>query len=118
MLSTDDIANEGRQGGYNSSIMLWDAGDDRSSASELLPVYECLRAHQDAVGMVVHRFDHWLEMMVDGADFVQQMYPGQIVDFRKECTENVPEGARIVCFPLDPKPHTCGAPWVRDAWGE
>lgn len=30
--------------------------------------------------------------------------------------ENVPENARIVCFPLEPKPHDVDAHWVRRFW--
>lgn len=30
--------------------------------------------------------------------------------------ENVPENARIVCFPLEPKPDNVDAKWIRRFW--
>merc|ERR1712129_158262 len=72
LLATDGIACELADGGYNSSVMAWEA------SPHFRPVYEQLTK---AALKYVHRFDHWLEMMIDGADVWQTVAPGCIVDF-------------------------------------
>jgi hypothetical protein len=114
ILSTRGIDNEGKDfsNGYNSSILMWDAASTKFSA-----VCECLREHFDLIHRFIHRFDHWLEMMVMDADLVQDVYPTQVVDFNNACTVAVPDGARVVVFPLKPKPHEVVSPsWVQRMW--
>ena len=48
---------------YNSSVLCWDAEDDRLRDC----VYRQLVDHHAAVTSAVHRFDHWLEMTVQNA---------------------------------------------------
>ena len=113
ILSTRGIDNEGKDfsNGYNSSILMWAAG-----SSKLDSICEVLREHFDLVHNFIHRFDHWLEMMVADADLIQDIYPEYVVDFVHACTKSVPKNARIVVFPLRPKPHEFPAPWVKDIW--
>jgi hypothetical protein len=55
-------------------------------------------------------------MCVRHAEFVQDMFPGEVVDYLEECSEELPEGAKIVAFPRDPKPHEVDTPWVKEHW--
>eukprot|EP00435_Cladocopium_sp_Y103_P012485 s3282_g3.t1 len=85
VLHTDDIACELAPGGYNSSVISWRGG------AEFRPLFEALTpavlrdmAPVDAVDAdgYVHRFDHWLEMMLGTtADLWQQLAPGAVVDY-------------------------------------
>lgn len=56
-LSTDEIFCENVQGGYNSSIMVFD-----SRAMDV--IYQTLFAYYDHLLKYLMRFDHFLEMMV------------------------------------------------------
>lgn len=68
-------------------------------------------------------------MVVPGAAALQRVFPGQIVEYkslRAEATgggvgvwskENLrSRGARIVCFPLEPKPHQVSEDWLQELW--
>ena len=65
------------------------------------------------------RFDHFLEMMVKRADFVQDVFPGEVCDYMflktksKGAVEMLPSEARVICFPRTPKPHECDDEWIR-----
>lgn len=64
------------------------------------------------------RFDFWLEMNIKQADFLQEVYPGQISDYLESCQKEVPKNTRIVCFPRKPKPDDYPAEWIREYWVE
>ena len=69
----------------------------------------------------VHRFDHWLEMCVPRADALQALFPGQLVEYVRDCkgAAGPPAGARVVNFPLEPKPHApevSSLEWVVEHW--
>merc|ERR1712167_232493 len=85
ILSTRGIDNEGKDfsNGYNSSILMWAAG-----SSKLDSICEVLREHFDLVHNFIHRFDHWLEMMVADADLIQDIYSEHVVDFVHACTKS------------------------------
>eukprot|EP00913_Durusdinium_trenchii_P002764 g2556.t1 len=72
LLRTDGIACELAEGGYNSSVISWTGGPFWR------PLFQCLTP---SVLRYVHRFDHWLEMMLKGADVWQQIAPGKVVDY-------------------------------------
>ena len=113
-LATDGMLNERRTGGYNSSVMMWDA-DDGSCAS----IYDTLAAHYDTVHRFLYKFDHWLELMVptESCDILQRLFPGHFVEFKQyERDRDHQEQARLVTFPLHPKPHDCVAAWVKEKW--
>lgn len=64
------------------------------------------------------RFDHFLEMMVHKAHFVQDVFPGEVCDYmflktKSESEMKLPSEARVICFPRSPKPHECDDEWVR-----
>jgi hypothetical protein len=44
-------------------------------------VYEALKENFEIISKFIVRFDFWLEMSIANADFVQVIYPGQVVDF-------------------------------------
>lgn len=126
VLHTDDIACELAPGGYNSSVLSW------RGAEVLRPLFEALTP---AVLRYVHRFDHWLEMMLGTtADVWQQLAPGAVVDYTTVfrggrclgCDDDgddgafaagedngtatatevaLPAAAAVVTFPRSPKPH-------------
>lgn len=75
----------------------------------------------------VHKLDHWLEMTVPGATTLQHTFPGQIVEYnsmRAAVAEEdagsdnnmLSRDARIVCFPLEPKPHQVNEDWLQQLW--
>eukprot|EP00927_Polykrikos_kofoidii_P059684 TRINITY_DN54827_c0_g1_i1.p1 TRINITY_DN54827_c0_g1~~TRINITY_DN54827_c0_g1_i1.p1 ORF type:complete len:653 (+),score=140.23 TRINITY_DN54827_c0_g1_i1:228-2186(+) len=88
VLSTDDIACEQADGGFNSSVLAWDAS----------PFFRAVRARLTPEALrYVHRFDHWLEMNVADADTWQLIAPGRIVDYTTAflggvCIGSAPEG--------------------------
>ena len=109
----------------NSSVMAWRGGD-----IHLQNIYHHLSLHYADVRLVVHKFDHYLEMMIFGeggeskalecgrVSYLQDLFPGAITDFDSvQCdypavmeTDGLGR-SRIVCFPLSPKPHE-----VKDVW--
>ncbi|KAG5191748.1 hypothetical protein JKP88DRAFT_154041, partial [Tribonema minus] len=120
-LSARGMANERRTCGYNSSVMAWQSPPPPPRAAdrrgELEGIYTFLVGAAGAVATVTRKFDHWLEMCVEGAVLLQDALPcGYIAEYRSMLPgDSAPCGARIVTFPLQPKPHECGG-WVRDAW--
>jgi hypothetical protein len=77
LLGAAGMANEGRALGFNSSVMLWTVG-----RGAVPPVYAALtRLQPSTVFTVVHRMDHWLEMVVPDAPVIQTLFPGLVVEF-------------------------------------
>ena len=115
VLGTDDLANENRAGGYNSSVLQWTAPDHHA-------VWDLLAAEPDAYATLtkcVYKFDHWLEMLFDSATVVQAAHPGLVAEYKRDVQPNLetpPDGASVVCFPLEPKPHDVATPWVAAHW--
>eukprot|EP00916_Digyalum_oweni_P015503 GHVL01025439.1.p1 GENE.GHVL01025439.1~~GHVL01025439.1.p1 ORF type:complete len:398 (+),score=85.37 GHVL01025439.1:671-1864(+) len=78
ILSTNNIFCELAKNGYNSSIMIWNAGP------KFQPVFNQLN---DTVLKFVHRFDHWLEIVIKNASLIDHSHDGFIVDFVTKFTE-------------------------------
>lgn len=112
-LSTDDFANEGRTGGFNSSIMLWNTITAGGAVSR---IYSNLVMCKAAIGRSVHRFDHWLEMNLTKVAVLQDLFPGVFVEYMQHCQDSVPAKAAVVNFPLEPKPHSLASRWIIDHW--
>jgi len=138
LLGTEDVACELALGGYNSSVICWTA------SPFFRQLYDCLTP---SVLRFVHRFDHWLEMMVEDADRWQSLLPGKILDYTTVFRDGVclgcetddnsfavgstseekevlnmddpPAGCAIVTFPRSPKPHEVVElhDWVLKHWG-
>ncbi|CAJ1388214.1 unnamed protein product [Effrenium voratum] len=135
ILATDGIACELAAGGYNSSVISF------QGSPFWRPLFQQLTP---SVLRFVHRFDHWLEMMVDGADLWQKLLPGKVVDYTaafrggvciggdddgafapgledgasKVSASEPPAGCAIVTFPRSPKPHEVVElhGWVQRHW--
>lgn len=64
----------------------------------------------------------WLNVLREGkfakeADKLQLVMPGIFLSYKVHCRDNSPaEGASVVCFHGQPRPHECAEPWVRAAW--
>ncbi|RLN51919.1 hypothetical protein BBJ28_00002209 [Nothophytophthora sp. Chile5] len=120
LLKTNHMANEQREGGYNSSIMAWcnsyeDEGADERPIGFL---HDFLQAHFAAVSNYIYKFDHWLEMALPDVRFLEDAFSGQVVEYRAldEHATAPPANARVVCFPLLPKPHDAEAQWIAQHW--
>jgi len=115
LLGTDEFAkSENRQGGYNSSILLYDA-----RSSSLKRVYSTMaRLGQQTVTDYVRKFDYWLEMMVSDADILQDIFQDRLIDYKTHVKcHGLPASAAVVNFPQDPKPHNCIEEiWVQKYW--
>lgn len=84
--------------------------------NRLKPVYDALKDNFESVNKFIVRFDFWLEMTINNADYVQHLYPGKVIDFLANAKETLPEGSAVVCFARKPKPEDFPAPWVKDYW--
>lgn len=49
-------------------------------------------------------------------DFWQNIYPGQVLSYKRDCKDGLPDGARIVRFHGSPRPHEVWDKWVTDNW--
>lgn len=60
----------------------------------------------------------WLEFTAPGADYWQDLLPGQLVSYKIHCRPNgsLPDGARVLCFHGKPDPHEVRDPWVHAHW--
>lgn len=47
----------------------------------------------------------WIGTVVPSADRLDRVFPGQIVSFKRDCLDGVPDDARVVCFHGKPRPH-------------
>lgn len=111
-LRTGDLACEkNHKEGYNSSVMIW-------KDNTLQSIYEALKDNFENINKGIVRFDFWLEMTIHNADYVQALYPGQVVDFLADAKQTLPEDARVVCFARKPKPEDYPAEWIRKYWIE
>lgn len=73
-LSTDEIFCENVSGGYNSSVLVFEAG-------ALKVVYETIAQYYTHMVKYLMRFDHFLEMMVRDATLIQKELPGRVLDY-------------------------------------
>ena len=73
-LSVNEIHCETADEGYNSSIMLF-------KVKCVQHLYHTLEAYYDVIMRFLMRFDHYLEMLVWDAGLVQNLCPGQLLDY-------------------------------------
>lgn len=110
-LSASTFITEARNNGINSSIMCW-------KGTSLCHCFDFLKENYSSITSVIHKFDHFLEMMLlrpqnSHVLFYQDYHPGRIVDygdvlksFKMNDTDNQNgNGVSVICFPLSPKPH-------------
>ncbi|KAL3669533.1 hypothetical protein V7S43_004920 [Phytophthora oleae] len=115
LLKTDQMANEQREGGFNSSVVAWRVDEETTS---LQFIYSFLQTHFATVSKYIFKFDHWLEMAHREACFLEDVFTDQIFEYRSIRGETIapPPNAAIICFPLLPKPHQASVPWVAQHW--
>ncbi|KAL4506501.1 hypothetical protein ABPG72_000072 [Tetrahymena utriculariae] len=112
ILKTEDLACEKyHKDGYNSSIMIWDKRN-----VDLERVYIALKENFEQITQYIVRFDYWLEMMINNADFIQDVFPTEVSDYLNYCQNKLPENTRIVCFPRKPKPEDYPSDWIKEYW--
>jgi hypothetical protein len=95
----------------NSSLMSWTAGK-----------FDHVWTAWEAAGRP--QFDRrgdqfWIETTAQTkVDRWQDMLPGQIVSFKADCwlRGKIPDGARVMVFHGQPRPHNCAAGFVRKLW--
>lgn len=110
ILKTDEFECEKKnKSGYNSSIIIW-------NNNKVEAIYLELKKNFESITKYIVRFDFWLEMMVKNADFLQDIYPNQILDYLSHCKEKVDLQTRVVCFPRVPKPDSYPSEWIRNHW--
>lgn len=87
---------------YNSSVMVWDAGDHAQAWTMFRPeLMEQLPGDQD-----------WLTMLGGWG-----LFPAEWCrSYRAHCQAWPTAGCRVVCFHGQPKPHQVKGGWVPDIW--
>lgn len=115
-------------GNIGSGLLLWNHGD-------YLHVWERFRDDwQSAIQQVhPHGDQKWLEINIDEWQHWQDLLPGKVVSFKVDCTNGLPDDARVVCYHGNPSiPDSAVAstqcntafrqwtidpqPWVLDHW--
>lgn len=80
-----------------SGVMMWEAGE----ADHVWTTWDgCNRPTFDERGD-----GPWVAQMMPNAKRLQQLFPGQIVSFKKHVCAGETGGARLVCFHGLPRPH-------------
>lgn len=98
-----------RSKGLQSSVMAWEA----NSVSFLWDEYEREGFPEPAGGdqAWIERQNHILR-----AEILQDIFPKAFVSFKADCAKLPPRGAKVVVFHGEPRPHNCGADWVKAVW--
>ncbi len=102
LINMTGIAADWLQGGYNSSVMVWDAGE----------YHDVWEKYDAGVPDVFHGDQDWLTLR-GGWKYLP---PDWIVSYRLHATEWPPKGAIVVAFHGEPKPHEITAGWVPEMW--
>jgi hypothetical protein len=63
-----------------------------------------------------HFRDQVLMSHLTDLDYWQTLFQGQVVSYKNDCSEGIPENARIVKFHGRPKPHEVEDGWVKHIW--
>lgn len=96
------------------AIVAWRAGD---LAAWIWDEWDCQGQPRDRMGDL-----WWLNNLDQGrfaksVDILQNLYPDQIYSYKAHgLGKCYPDGASIVCFHGEPKPHNCGSAWVAEHW--
>ncbi len=101
LINTRGISADWLQGGYNSSVMVWDEGAHR----RVWPAPEAAIAR-------LHGDQDWLTEL-GGWDYLP---PDWIVSYRLHATDWPPKDAIVVAFHGEPKPAAVTTGWVPDMW--
>lgn len=102
LVDTKGIAHDWLQGGYNSSVMVWDAGEQTIIWDAF--VLGCME--------ILHGDQDWIEKCSTWPYLPADWCPS----YRLHSLEWPPVGAKIVCFHGSPKPHEVTEGWVPTMW--
>ena len=91
-------------GGWQSSMMIWSGTASEIIYSEFLPKYMRL----------FHGDQEWISEIA--APIIKTIPVGQVVSYKYDCLDGVPESAKVVCFHGKPDPHEVDVAWVRENW--
>lgn len=86
-------------------------------AGECLELWEELAVFQEEIEDMYRGSERkYYRGRIQSPDYWQRLYPGQVMNYRKDCRKGIPEGTRLVFFTGQPKPHQVQSGWVRDWW--
>ena len=107
-----------RGGGINSGIMSIapDFGRHIWKRFERDPEAAIKRAHDEADPPWNVSDQRWIELNVDHFDYWQDLLPGQVVSYKRDCRDGLPPDARVVSFHGHPDPGEVEDPWVLEHW--
>ncbi len=102
LIDRKGIATDWQQGGYNSSVMVWDSGEYEGIWNNFNPeIAKKMFGDQDWITT----FGGWDEFPV-----------GWIASYKIHSMKWPPTGSIIVAFHGDPKPHEINEGWVPEMW--
>lgn len=96
-----------RPGGFQSSVMLWKAGE----AHWLWDEYKTADYPTHDLG----GDQSWIEKRIQPVA-LQDQFPGDFVSFKADCGKYPPKGAKVIVFHGNPRPHEVLDGWVPDVW--
>lgn len=96
-----------------SGVMLW-------RGTQMIPIWDRFSKDPEAVMKKhVQRSDHFLHPFVEGADRVQDIWPGLAVSYKKDCrnVDKAPRQVSLICFHGRPRPADLPTDhWAYQAW--
>lgn len=87
---------------YNSSVMVWNAGDHADIWEKFTP----------DIATRLHGDQDWITEL-GGWELIPTEW---CVSYRSHARDNPPENAKVVCFHGEPKPHDYPSQWVGPIW--
>lgn len=105
---------------YNSSVMVWDAGEHADIWSAFSP--QITLGANEAGNFLLPGDQDWITALDALPDDCAHPRPkwdllprAWCVSYRAHASEFPPAGAKVVCFHGEPKPHDCDG-WVKEVW--
>lgn len=72
---------------------------------------------KEAIKLTQGRERYWVRHVAgDIADRWDKVCPGQVVSYKWDCKNGLPENARIVSFHGHPRPHQAKKDWIKNYW--
>lgn len=93
--------------GLASGVMAWEAGQ----MDHIWGLWERAGRPEAPQGD-----QQWINFVARSSDRLQRLYPDQFVSFKADCQDGPPDGARVVYFHGQPRPHEVSESWVNKAW--
>ena len=96
-----------RPHGYGPAVMLWKAG----KADWIWKKY-----NRNGRPHLTRGDQELLEIVLKNPVILQDEFPDLFVSYKTHCHPYPPQGASVICFHGEPRPHECTQKWVQDAW--